>query len=119
MDKIIYEKENFVIFRAKRGFVLYNTKKDYDQGHTHLKTFITAKKILNNVINKKVPRTNDKYIIQSHIRVSKQRKYKRRLFYQLEKKCDRQRYYNVQCSHSSLSCIRLIDGTTLVSLNMW
>ena len=35
----IYEKKEFMIFQVKQGYVVYNTKKSFQEGHTHLKHF--------------------------------------------------------------------------------
>ena len=58
----IYEKKGFIIFQVKEGYVVYNTKKDFQEGHTHLKHFEAAKTAIDLVINKKVPKAQ-MYII--------------------------------------------------------
>ena len=40
----IFERKEFIIFQVKEGYVAYNTKKDFEEGHTHLKYFEAAKK---------------------------------------------------------------------------
>ena len=39
----IYEKKEFIVFQVKKGYVVYNTRKSFEEGHTHLKHFEAAK----------------------------------------------------------------------------
>ncbi|MGL5766724.1 MAG: hypothetical protein ACRCX8_13895 [Sarcina sp.] len=73
--KKIYQENEYIILQAKRGFVVYNTKKNFDKGHTHLRSYNMSKTIIDNCIGKKRPRTNSEYLIQSHIRLSKDESY--------------------------------------------
>lgn len=73
-SKKVYERENFIILKVysgnKVGYIVYNTKKDWKEGHTHLNSFDMAKTIISNVMKKKKPKTNNLYLIRSHIRIS-------------------------------------------------
>lgn len=77
--KKVFEKNEFVVLKVKSknrvGYILYNTKKKWEEGHTHLKSFDMAKTIINNIENNKKPRTNNMYILRSHMRVSNDVKY--------------------------------------------
>ena len=70
----IYEKENFIILKVnsgkKVGYIAYNTKKEWKEGHTHLDSYDMAKTIISNVINHKKPKTKNLYLIRSHARLS-------------------------------------------------
>lgn len=74
-DKV-YEKEGYIILKMKKGFIAYNTKKEFNEGHTHLHTFNMAKTIIDNCIRKKKPKTDSLYLLNSHIRLSNDVKYK-------------------------------------------
>ena len=50
--------------------VALNTKRGCAEGHTHLRSFSMAKTLIDNCIKHKRPKTNNPYIITSHIRVS-------------------------------------------------
>ena len=39
----VYEKKEFIIFQVKNGYIAYNTKKSFKDGHTHLRSFESAK----------------------------------------------------------------------------
>ncbi|MBU5337297.1 hypothetical protein [Intestinibacter bartlettii] len=75
----IYEREGYIILRMKRGYIVYNTKKNFENGHTHIQSFEIAKTIIDNNIRKKRPKTNSIYLIESHIRVTNDSKYKKML----------------------------------------
>ena len=72
----IYERKEYIILKVKRGYIVYNTKKEFEYGHTHLQSFEMSKTIIDNSIKKKRPKTNNIYLIESHIRVTNDSKYK-------------------------------------------
>ena len=72
----IYERKEYIILKVKRGYIVYNTKKEFEYGHTHLQSFEMSKTIIDNSIRKKRPKTNNIYLIESHIRVTNDSKYK-------------------------------------------
>lgn len=93
----IYEKKNFIIFQVKEGFVIYNTKKSFQEGHTHLKHFEAAKTAIDLVINKKVPKSTDLYYLSSLIRISDDEKYIKQVNDLIEsriQKGKKEKYYN-------------------------
>lgn len=93
----IYEREGYIILRVKRGYIVYNTKKNFKNGHTHIHSFDMAKTIIDNNIRKKRPKTNSIYLIESHIRVTNDSKYKKMLEELLASKEDRtkdNKYHN-------------------------
>ena len=93
----IYEREGYIILRVKRGYIVYNTKKNFKNGHTHIQSFDMAKTIIDNNIRKKRPKTNSIYLIESHISVTNDSKYKKMLEELLASKEDRtkdNKYHN-------------------------
>lgn len=82
----IYERKEYIILRVKKGYIVYNTKKDFENGHTHLQSFEMSRTLIDNSIRKKRPKTNNTYLIESHIRVTKDVKYKQILEEMLESK---------------------------------
>lgn len=71
----IYEKKEFIIFQVKEGYIAYNTKKVFQEGHTHLKNFEAAKTAIDLVINKKIPKSTAGYYLTSLIRLSEDELY--------------------------------------------
>lgn len=93
----IYERKEYIILRVKKGYIVYNTKKTFENGHTHLQSFEMSKTIIDNSIRKKRPKTNNTYLIESHIRITKDSKYKQLLEELLEAKKDKtkdNKYHN-------------------------
>ena len=93
----IYERDGYIILRVKRGYIVYNTRKRFENGHTHIQSFEMAKTIIDNNIRKKRPKTNSIYLIESHIRVTNDSKYKKMLQELLASKEDRtkdNKYHN-------------------------
>ena len=70
----VYEKDHYIILKVKSGkkigYIAYNTKKDWEDGHTHLDSFDMAKTVISNVIKHKKPKTKNLYLIRSHARLS-------------------------------------------------
>ena len=70
----VYEKEHYIILKVKSGkkigYIAYNTRKEWEEGHTHLESFNMAKNIIDNVIIHKKPKTKNLYLLQSHIRLT-------------------------------------------------
>ena len=70
----VYEKQNYIIIKVKSGkkigYIAYNTRKEWEEGHTHLESFNMAKTIIDNVIKHKKPKTKNLYLLQSHIRLT-------------------------------------------------
>ena len=70
----VYEKQNYIILKVKSGkkigYIAYNTRKEWEEGHTHLESFNMAKTIIDNVIKHKKPKTKNLYLLQSHIHLT-------------------------------------------------
>ena len=93
----IYEKKEFMIFQVKQGYVVYNTKKSFQEGHTHLKHFQAAKTAIDLVLNRKIPRSTHGYYLTSLIRLSEDDLYINKIYELLEsreQKGKKSRYYN-------------------------
>lgn len=73
--KKIYEKDGYIILEAQKGFIVYNTRKEFSKGHSHLHSFNMAKAIIDNCTRKRKPKTDSLYLLNSHIRVSNDDKY--------------------------------------------
>ncbi|MEG1311939.1 MAG: hypothetical protein RSD47_08040 [Romboutsia sp.] len=93
----IYERKEFMIFQVKDGYIVYNTRKVFEEGHTHLKHFESAKTAIDLVINKKVPKSTDVYYLSSLIRISEDNQYISKineLIESREQKGKKDKYYN-------------------------
>lgn len=96
----IYQKKEYIILKVKKGYIVYNTKKEFENGHTHLHSFEMSKTVIDNSINKKRPKTNNVYLLESHIRITNDSKYKKILQEILSAKNNKtkdHKYYNKGC----------------------
>ena len=103
----VFEKKEFIIFQVKEGYIAYNTKKTFEEGHTHLKNFNAAKKAIDLVINKKIPKSTNAYYLTSLIRLTNDDKYVDKINELIEtriKKGKKEKYYNVGYRWSKRSC---------------
>lgn len=73
--KKVFERKEYIILAVKKGYVVYNRNKDFDEGHSHIYGFNVAKTVIDNCIRKKMPKTRNLYLLSSHIRISTDDKY--------------------------------------------
>ena len=52
----IYERKEFMIFQVREGYIVYNAKKSFQEGHTHLKHFEAAKTAIVDLIEVRLAR---------------------------------------------------------------
>ena len=93
----VYERKEFMIFRVKEGYIVYNAKKSFQEGHTHLKHFEAAKTAIDLVIRKKIPRSTQGYYLTSLIRLSDDDSYITKIKELIEtraQKGKKDKYYN-------------------------
>ena len=69
---IIYSKKNYNIYKISRqSFIIHNTKKKFEDGHTHIKNYKTAKYLIDLCIHRSIPdRHLSDYLLESIIRLS-------------------------------------------------
>lgn len=74
--KKVYQKKEFSVYKVSDGFVVHNTKRKFEDAHTHLHSFNMAKILIDCAITKKLPKTRSHYLLRSVIRISTDDKYK-------------------------------------------
>lgn len=79
MSDVVYRRKEFLVIRKYTGYIIINTKKTFKKGHTHIKNYNMAKTIIDLVKNKKIPKSKNKYIIDSLIRLSNDKEYIKKL----------------------------------------
>lgn len=87
--KSIFERKEYIILQVKKGYVVYNRNKPFENGHSHLRSFRTAKTIIDNCIKKKMPKTSNIYLLSSHVRISNDDKFIRMIEELVEAKRDK------------------------------
>ena len=84
----IYERKEFMIFQVREGYIVYNAKKSFQEGHTHLKHL---------VIRKKIPKSTHGYYLTSLIRLSEDDCYINKIKELMESRAQKgkkDKYYN-------------------------
>ena len=76
MGRQVFSNRNFKIYSAKGGYVIHNTLKEFNEGHTHVTNFKTAKYLTHLAIRKEIPKHLSKYLALSLIRISTDTAYK-------------------------------------------
>lgn len=81
MSKLLFKKQKFIVLEAKGGFIVYNTAKLWENGHTHVQNLKMCRTIINLVLSEKIPKSNDTWLLESILRVtsSSQKNYRREL----------------------------------------
>jgi hypothetical protein len=73
----IYRRREFIIFKVNSGFILYNTKKTFEEGHTHLTKYTAAISIIKLIERKEIPRNKNIYFLKSILRVNNDCEYEK------------------------------------------
>lgn len=94
--QVVFRKDHYIIYynTHNENYIVYNTNKLWEDGHTHINSLKQAHYLVDCCINYKVPDKVNKYFLVSLIRLSKDKKYIDRIerkIYNIENK---QKYYN-------------------------
>lgn len=82
----IYKFKYYNIYsNHNNGFIVHNTMKDFQNGHTHLNNYNTAKYLIRLSYYHRIPDHLSEYIIDSLIRISNNKDYIDQL-YQIKSK---------------------------------
>lgn len=73
----IYKKENFVVIPIGNNYIVINSKKKFEDEHTHVKSIGYAKLLIYLAIKKELPK-NPK-LVDSLVRLSQDEKYIKKL----------------------------------------
>lgn len=75
--ELIFTKKNFKVFYSKEhnNYVVYNMKKEWDNGHTHLQKYDQTLFAIDCVTKGKIPKKTNKYFLISLVRLSKDKRY--------------------------------------------
>lgn len=79
MSTLIYNKNGFKIIKVqkkgKSGFIVFNSKKDFEEGHTHIDNYNMCKHIIWCVTTDFIDKKLSTYLLKSLIRVSRNTHY--------------------------------------------
>ena len=69
------KKDKFILFQVRNGWIVYNTNKEFENGHTHLKSKCSALAAIDFVLKEKIPKRSSNYYLISLIRISDNENY--------------------------------------------
>jgi len=76
MGRQVYQEGKYKVYRAGNDYIVHNSRYLFEKAHTHVRTLITAKKIIHYSIHKVIPKTFSEYLLTSLIRVNDDEHYK-------------------------------------------
>lgn len=79
--KFVFQKKEYKVFHCieNSNYIVINTKKQFEEGHTHVQHYNTAMYLVDCAIHKKIPKKVNRYFLVSLTRISKDTKYKERI----------------------------------------
>ena len=80
----IFQRKEYSIYKASDGYIVHNTNKPFEKGHTHVHSFNKAKSIVDLCIRKKLPNTPRAWEIESLMRITNNNTYYNKLRDMLE-----------------------------------
>lgn len=99
----VYENKDFIILgeggKHKDSFILFNKRKGFENGHTHIRNYGTAKWVMELYQQRKIPlQLKSTYLLQSLIRISDDEDYSSRIQKLIEVRQNKspKHYINVQ-----------------------
>lgn len=95
MGNQVYCRNEYIIIRIGDEYVVYNKRKEFSNGHSHIKNFKTAKYLIDMAISKRIPNHLSCYLLTSLIRISDDLKYQIKIQELIDvKKNKKQKYIN-------------------------
>ncbi len=92
---VVYSEGEYNIYmqygKKGKGYIVHNTKKSFKDGHSHIKSFNTAKLIICLCRNRRVPHHLNKYLLMSLYRVSNDNEYREKINILLVNKTNNQK----------------------------
>lgn len=77
MGRQVYQEGAYKVYRAGNDFIVHNARYAFSQKHTHIKTLNTAKRIIESLERRIIPKSFSPYLLTSLIRLSDDDRYTR------------------------------------------
>ena len=92
----IYTKKNICIYERKTAgeYIVHNTNKEWNNGHTHIRTYKQALYLSDCILASKLPHNVNKYFLISLIRLSNNDKYTAQLESKIQSLHNKSQYKN-------------------------
>lgn len=82
----LYRRGSYEIYgNGNEAYIVYNKNLKFDEGHTHINNFNTAKYIIYLCKNKKIPKHLSLYLYESIIRITDDKVYKNKIINELNR----------------------------------
>lgn len=97
MGRQVYQEGPFKVYRAGNDFIVHNARYEFGQKHSHIKTLSTAKRIIESLERRVIPKSFSSYLLTSLLRLADDERYIRDvegLLGARERKGPRQKYHN-------------------------
>lgn len=75
----IFQRKEYAIYKVKDGYIIHNTNKKFEKGHSHVRSFVKSKSLIDLAIRRKLPNTPKAWEIESLLRISNDMTYKNKL----------------------------------------
>lgn len=75
MKEVVYSKQNFLLVKVSKGFLIINTKKEFKKGHSHINSYRRGRDAILFAINKTIPRRPSVYFLTTLQRISTDKDY--------------------------------------------
>jgi hypothetical protein len=90
----VYSKHSYNIYKVSDGYIVHNTVKDFQKGHTHLNSFKSAKYLIDLAVHRSIPYHLDRYRLISLSRITEDEKYKEKILELVGNKKNKLNYVN-------------------------
>lgn len=75
----IFQRKEYSIYKVSEGYIIHNTNKNFNKGHSHVRSFNKAKSLIDLCVRKKLPNTPRAWEIESLIRITNNNTYRNKL----------------------------------------
>lgn len=72
---VVYRRHEFIIIKSHDGYIVYNTNKGFNNGHTHLNNFNTCISIIKLVERREMPINHSDHFLDSILRINQDKEY--------------------------------------------
>ena len=95
MRKVYAKQEYIILYSEERdNYTVYNTKKEWSEGHTHINSMKQAQYLIDCCSKNKMPEKVNKYFLVSLSRITNDKKFKDRLLRRIDNIKHKDKYYN-------------------------
>lgn len=89
----VYKKAYFNLYQFDNEYIIHNTRKEFQEGHTHIKNYKTAVFIIDLALHKSIPHHLYPYLLESLRRITDDKEYATKIESLLEIKNNKSKQY--------------------------